>query len=205
VRRRAILAFSAILWAHPVLADEDVLAQAKICAEIGKDSERLECYDLIFKKTERRAEDGAGDWQVDIETSKLDDSKNVFMSLTSGDQIKGRFGDDANMILHVVCRERKVDFYVTFGENFMSDIEGYGNVTLRLDAETAFKKSMTESTDHGALGIWSPNAISFVKTLLGHDHLLVRATPYNANAITSDFVIKGLENAVKPLRTACKW
>ena len=87
----------------------------------------------------------------------------------------------------------------------MSDIEGYGNVTLRLDSAAAFKKSMTELTDHHALGIWSPNAVPFVKTLLGHDHLLVRATPYNGNAFTSDFVIKGLDSAIRPLRSACKW
>jgi type VI secretion system protein VasI len=84
-------------------------------------------------------------------------------------------------------------------------VEGYGYVTLRLDSGTAFKKTMNESTDHHALGIWSPNAVPFVKTLFGHDHLLVRATPYNGNALTSDFVIKGLDGAIKPLRSACKW
>jgi type VI secretion system protein VasI len=194
-----------MLRVAPALADDPAPREPATCAALKKDSDRLECYDLLFKKVETNVPSSPGDWQTDIETSKIDDSQNVLMSLSSKDEIGGMFGQQTTMIVHIACREKKTDFYISFGDNFMSDIEGYGDVTLRIDNAPALKKSMVRSTDNKALGLWSPNAVSFIKTLLNHEHLLVRATPYNGNALTSEFEIKGLDTAIKPLRSACKW
>lgn len=88
----------------------------------------------------------------------------------------------------------------------MTDHQNYGQVTFRIDKQKAFTRSTDVSTDNNALGFWSGgNAIPFIKGLFGGSELLVQAMPFNSSAITFSFDISGLEELIKPLRTACKW
>ena len=77
-RFRDLIAF--FLVAIPLLASSPALAEEdpKACAAIQNDDARLECYDLIFKKS-TAAIPTASAWQVREEVSKIDDSTNVFM------------------------------------------------------------------------------------------------------------------------------
>jgi len=184
----------------------------KACAAIKKDADRLECFDLIFKKTiiSSPANDtkykGNGSWDVYIEKSKIDDTENVRLRLRSDKKHQTRFRREEFIELNILCRENKTDMYVNFGSSFMSDTLGAGKVTYRIDARKARKRQFTGSTDHSSLGLWGGgNAIPFVKQLFGARKLLIRAVPYSENAITADFSITGIENAIKPLRKACHW
>jgi type VI secretion system protein VasI len=57
-----------------------------------------------------------------------------------------------------------------------------------------------------ALGLWNGNAaIPFIKKMMEHEKMVIRATPFSDSAVTAEYRISGLEEAIKPLRDACKW
>jgi type VI secretion system protein VasI len=184
----------------------DAQDDPKACAAIAQDSKRLECFDLIFKKSSVTTSSPKTDWTITEEKSKIDDTTNVFMALKSMQPIQNQYGASAYLDMSIMCREKKTDFYIIFGGHFMSNIESYGSVTFRVDKQPAVQKRLVESTDHKALGLWGgANSIPFVKGLYGGATLFVRATPYNESAISGEFNITGLEDAIVPLRRACGW
>lgn len=146
-------------------------------------------------------------WYVREETSQIDDSKTVTLSIVSSTTIPNRYGrgqGKASLILR--CMENTTAMYMKFNGNFMADIGSYGNVTMRIDDSKAFTRSMNESTDNMALGLWSGGrSIPVIKKLMKGDSLVVRATPYNESSYTMTFPIKGLSKEIVPLRKACHW
>jgi len=88
----------------------------------------------------------------------------------------------------------------------MSDLEGRGTVTYRIDTAKAQKKEFTESTDHEALGLWNGgSAIPWIKAMFGGARMYVEATPFSESAVSDFMPISGLEEAIKPLRESCGW
>jgi type VI secretion system protein VasI len=148
----------------------------------------------------------SGKWMYRTEVSKIDDSTNAYLSLQSEQPIEGRFGREGYMTLSVYCRESKTDVIFYFAGQFMSDNAGGGAITYRIDKRPAKTQYFRESNNHEALGLWDGGeAIPFIKSLFGAERLFVRATPFNESAVSSEFVIAGLEDAIKPLRKACGW
>lgn len=194
---------------------------------VASDAMRLACYDkqtgfTTTATTEQTVDDAKimplatpsltppppsnkGNWQVSNSVSEIDDTTNVYLSLTSESDIAGRFSGPGPMILNIHCRENKTLLYIYFNGLHMSDYQ-YGTVTYRLDSKKAQKKKMHESTDHSALGLWNGgDAIPFVKAMFGNEKLLLQATPLGENAVTANFQINGLEEAIRPLRESCNW
>ena len=175
----------------------------KDCAGVADDAKRLICYDLIFKI--RQTDSVSSKWNVLEETSKIDDRKNVFVTVDSVERLQGRFGLKDRARLMFTCREGKTASYITFGGHFMSSLSG-GTVTYRVDKRPAGKRRMTESTDHQALGHWSAaETIPFAKELYGATSLYIQATPHSESPVSAEFPVGGLEQALKPLQAACKW
>jgi len=173
------------------------------CAAVPDDAKRLICYDLIFKIKQTTAIESR--WEVTEETSRIDDRKNVFLNLDSVEPLRGRFGQKERARLVLACREGKTSSYILFGGHFMSSLTG-GAVTYRIDKRPAAKRRMTESSDHQALGLWSAvDAVPFVRELFGANSLYVQATPHGESPVSAEFQVAGLELAIKPLQSACKW
>lgn len=184
-----------------------VNADTKRCTEIKDNLERLACYDdeVGYYPEVKEEVVGSGDWKVRIETSKIDDSKNVYLTLYSEDQTNCPYKSGRHSI-HVACRENQTNMWVIFGQCFMSSIQGRGRVTYRLDSEKAATRSFHESNDNMALGLWEGStAIPFLKKMIGHDRMIIRATPFSDSTVTGEYNISGLEEALHPLREACNW
>ena len=193
----------------------DLQQQMRACSRIQDSIKRIACFDALVadsaptlqptpSATERPS--GSGQWNVTTKVSKIDDSTNVYLLLESIEPIRGRFGENAPMTLSVVCRENKTALYFRFAGQFMSSLEGGGVITYRVDKRPAQTKAFLESNNHEALGLWGVSeAIPFIKGLFGAERLFVRAIPYNESAVSGEFVVGGLENAIKPLRQACGW
>ncbi|MEZ0169949.1 type VI secretion system-associated protein TagO [Microvirga sp. TS319] len=176
----------------------------KVCAALSDDKTRLECYDLAHRKTANVA--NASIWQVREEKSRLDDSREVFLSVLSAEPVRGKYGQDKFGSLHITCREKATNIYFIFGDHFMSSVQGGGKVSARVDSNTPKTLSMIESNDNSALGLWgNRTAVPYIKDLFGGKSLYIRAVPFNESAIEMDFPITGIEDAIKPLREACKW
>lgn len=179
------------------------------CAAIDNTVNRLACYDDLAKQ--RNVDKPAvettskGKWEVQSETSKIDDSTNAYISVESENEFAGRFSGAKRALLMIACREKSTHVYFTFGDHFMADNGSYGDITVRVDKQKATALSAHESTDNSALGLWSGTGVPFLKKLFGKSTLLVRATPFNESAITVEFNISGIEAAIVPVRKNCEW
>lgn len=182
-------------------------AEIARCLTIENSLDRLACYDeeAGYAPEVQEETTGNGDWRVRTETSKIDDSDNVWVSLSSQEQTSCPYKSGSHSI-HIACRENSTNLWIHFGDCFMSSIQGKGRVTYRLDSEKAQTQQFRESNNNMALGLWSGGqAIPFIKKMIGHDRLIVRATPFSDSTVTAEYRISGLDEAVKPLREACNW
>ncbi|MFT5787372.1 MAG: type VI secretion system protein VasI [Ascidiaceihabitans sp.] len=109
------------------------------------------------------------------------------------------------MIINIMCRENTTDLSIYFNDLHMSDHQ-YGTITYRLDKQKARRKALVESTSNKHLGLWGGGkSIPFLKSMLTHDKLLIEATPYNEGSVLATFNIRGMKEAIEPLRASCNW
>lgn len=198
---RAIVLTAAVCSAAMTIVSANA---SERCASIASDSERLACYDLEYKPATKVT--SASKWQVSESVSPMDDSKTVNLHVESDEPIRGNFGGRETADIYIRCQEKTTSMYFVYAGNFLSSIQGYGEVTYRLDDHKPVTRSFEESTDNKALGLWNGGAaIPFIKGMLGKSVMTVRITPYNESPITTQFQVSGLEDAIKPLRAACGW
>lgn len=138
----------------------------------------------------------------------MTDSKDVFLNTPAIESVQCRMHRRVQPHLVVRCKEGKTSLFITMEGCHMASSESFswGHVTYRLDADKAATVPMNASSDHSALGLWSgTTAVPLIKRMFGKSALLARMTPYSESAITVNFNIAGLEQAITPLRQACKW
>lgn len=187
------------------------------CPSIDDDITRLSCYDAKYGivAAEEEAAPASeqieitvdlGEWDKRVDVSALTDEKNVFLFLQSTNRIPGSYGGSGNGRLWLRCMENTTAVLFDFNDHFMSDIQGYGRVEYRIDDLELASISTSTSTDNKTLGLWRGSAaIPFIKRLLGHDQLIVRATPYNESPMTLTYDIRGIDDAIVELRETCSW
>lgn len=145
-------------------------------------------------------------WHRSIETSRFDDSQTVTLSSDATETAPGPYGGRFRPLLVIRCLEDTTSIYIHMGDHHMADIQGYGQVDLRIDAGAAFTASMSASDSGSALGHWrGGQAIPLVQKLIGAQELVARVTPYSHNPIEMSFALTGLEHDIAPLRAACHW
>lgn len=186
------------------------------CSAIEDSVQRLACFDEIANalqdSVDRKLTEATKSfekntaWNTNISKSKIDDSVYVTLSTKTDKPVRGKYREPAYPVLFLRCLENTTSAFIDFDGHFMADIQGYGNVTFRIDKKKAFKKNLRGSTDSKALGLWYGNSsIPFIKSLYGGSTLLIQATPFNESSIMFELDITGLEEAIKPLREACGW
>lgn len=147
-----------------------------------------------------------GNWVVTEDKSALDDSTTVVLSLNSRESINGQFGPAGPAMLVLRCFENTTVLYLWLNNLFLSDIQGFGIVSYRIDDGKASELRMKQSTDNKALGLWSGSvSIPIIKKLIEGRSIVMRATPFNESPIEFSFDLLGLGTAITPLREACNW
>lgn len=184
-------------------------AAVSSCMTIDSPLDRLACYDKESGRTPtvETLKSASTKWIVGRDKSKLTDQEGVFLHLESKDAIHCRFGPDSTATLIIRCKEGTTSAYISTECHLASsDYNDYGHVRYRIDTKPAGLAKMNESTDHRALGLWSGSrAIPFIKQMLGGKELIAQFTPYGESPVSAEFPISGIEDAIKPLREACKW
>ena len=180
------------------------------CSKITTDTERLSCYDKIFKPdqkaadTEPQVDEEKKGWIISKETSKIDDSISYYLILFSDDFIGER--EKEHGAIAIACPKKTTTIIFDAGENYLVNDGDYDRVTYRLDKEKAKTIPMGVANGHKAIGLWSgAKSIPFIKEMFGHDKMVVQITPYQKAPVTMEFSISGLEEAIKPIRQECNW
>ncbi|HLS19394.1 MAG TPA: type VI secretion system-associated protein TagO [Paracoccaceae bacterium] len=175
------------------------------CARVESELDRLACYDRISGRTPDVEQKTDGNWQAHIETSKLTDQTNVYLTVASNELIRCRW-DSEPVTLTVRCMENTTSLILSTSCHVTSRVGGYGKVEYRTDSDKARTAWMDASTNNRSLGLWRGGAsIPVIKQLFGKDQLIARFTPYSESSKTATFNIGGLESAIEPLREACNW
>ena len=181
----------------------DIAYSNEKCGKIQNISERLACYDMLYKPSVDASK--KGNWVLTQEVSKIDDSINVFVMILSENDVIKRFGGSAPVTFLMRCMENTTSIYFSM-DNFLSDIQSYGVITIRLDDQRAFDKRFVASTDNSALGLWRGGAaIPFLKQLKGKKRLIARITPFNESSVTAEFNIDGIDEYIDAIGKQCGW
>lgn len=176
------------------------------CAKIEDNITRLNCYDDVARPTAVLS--SPGDWKTVSRVSKIDDTRNVYVSLKSTNNVSSKYRsrDRAPALLTLRCVENTTSLHIQMNDHFLADSGGFGKVTYRVDKTEAQAKSFRESSDNSALGLWNGGqSIPFIKALFGKSALLLQVTPFSESAEIAEFNISGIEDAVAPLRESCGW
>jgi type VI secretion system protein VasI len=185
------------------------IAAVNECIRIDNDLDRLACYDKEAGRTPKQEKlpSSAGKWEIQKETSKLTDQTNVYLTVESNEIIDCGWNHGDRIRLWVRCVENTTALVFQTGCHMTSSsYSDYGKITYRLDEEKAQTIRANESTNNRSLGLWSgARSIPIIKKMFGKSSMIVRMTPFSENPFTATFNISGLEDAIAPLRKACKW
>lgn len=167
------------------------------------DLSRLECYDNLAQRYGLQGPQvqpvdvsGNGKWAVNVETNPIDDSKTVTL-LLKADEGQNRWGSPVAMLAR--CRSNETDLFIVWNDYLGSEAD----VLSRVGTEKARTRRWSMSTDSKAT--FHPQPIAFLKSMMEADSLVAQVTPYNESPVTAVFDIKGLSEAIKPLRETCHW
>jgi type VI secretion system protein VasI len=142
-------------------------------------------------------------WEVVTGESRLDSSSTVVLRIESDDELQSNVGSSYRAWLYLRCRENATSAFVTAEQWFLTGDQV--SIAYRVDKEKPQAQTWARSTNYNAAGIWDgARAIPFIKSLLGHETLVVRVTSRDG-VKESAFNIAGLEVHVGPLKQACKW
>lgn len=186
-----------------VLASTPTDREIATCAVVEGDLSRLECYDTLAQKyglegPQSQPVDisGNGKWSVEIKVNPIDDSKTVTLILVADD---GKSRWNRPVVLLARCLSNETDLLIGWNDYLGRE----ASVLTRVGSEEAVTRRWTMSTDSKAT--FHPQPIAFIKSMMEADSLVAQVTPYNDSPVTAVFDIKGLSEAIKPLRETCNW
>ncbi len=199
--KRHVIAISFLL---PVAAystiDDRVIAT---CAAINGDLERLQCYDQIAismgldKSQPLPSKDlEAGNWKITTKRNPIDDTKIVTLTLLS-DNAKNRLGDPLYLIAR--CKSGETDLYIGWRDTINLD----PSVVTRIGKQKAENSVWSMSADNNSTFHREP--IKLLKSMLSADSFLAQTILFDGSTKTAIFSTSGLNNAIQPLREACRW
>jgi type VI secretion system protein VasI len=177
------------------------------CSRIENDADRLRCFDRAFPRTVQPTGDSMASWSLKSSPSLLANRTDRSLTTESEQNIQCRWIKPRPVRLTIACTRNVTSISLETG-CFMtsSQYRSYGDVTFSLDETEPGVASMAAGPDNRSLGLWTGDqAIPFVKSMLGKSRLTVRMTPLGDDPITAAFDIRGIDEAIAPLRAECGW
>ncbi len=107
--------------------------------------------------------------------------------------------------LSIECKANTTSIDFHFGGCIVSSAAGFGRVTFLTDSDQPFEESLMSESSR-SLGHWTDEqAVPLIKKLLTKSTLRIQAKTYGDNPADLKFNIRGLDEMIKPLRSACSW
>lgn len=152
---------------------------------ISADSERLACYDAIFRTT-----------------NSADD---ISVSFTSEQLIPARPSGRAPATMVVACTAGVLNVQFAFAGNTMSALGSDAGITLQLDLQAARSRTLPVGAGNTSLVINNTrDAAAFLDSLNGYTNLTVRVTPANSRSLSVRFRVDTLVDTIAPVLAACE-
>jgi type VI secretion system protein VasI len=171
------------------------------CKSKGAKADQLACFSSLAGSTPAPALSVPSKWKVHSKVEKLDGTTTVTLALDSSETVKPQYGRPEAATIIVRCLNNKTELYIDWPE-FLGVSRGI-EVRWRADNMPISTEAWSPSTDGKAA--FAPNPVAFLKKLVDRSELLLSVAPFGKVATTLTFPIAGLEEALRPLRAACKW
>lgn len=205
----AMLAAAGMFSAGPVLAQ----TSPEDCAAIGPATERLDCYDSLFRadvftgESEDETTPEQGMWASGVEVSQIEGTELPFAAVQSEQLIPAFPSGRSPARLTILCRDGETAVQFSFaGHAMASPNSTAGSITLQYDRQPPRSQSLPLNGDRTAIGFYSDaEAREIIARLLQTNRLYVRATPLAQRSVTVSFLMEGIEAALEPVREACAW
>jgi hypothetical protein len=174
------LAAFCLVSAVPALAQS-----GRECAGIDGDSDRLACYDQIFRAG---AAQGEG----------------LSFSFQSEQLIPARPTGRAPATITVSCVAGELNVAFAYAGNAMASLGRDAGITFQIDLQPARSRTLLADASNTALVIDnSADAEAFLDMLVGANNLTTRVTPVNSRSLSVRFNLAGVLEQVEPVRAAC--
>ncbi|SFV36215.1 type VI secretion system protein VasI [Devosia crocina] len=155
------------------------------CAAIGSDTERLACYDRVFR-------DGAAA------------SEALSVSFESEQLIPARPSGRAPATMTISCSAGTLGVAFAYAGNTMSALGRDAGITWQVDLQAARSRTLPVNDTNTALLLDNtPDSLDFLGMLVGGNNLTTRVTPVNSRSLSVRFNLAGVLEAVEPVRAAC--
>jgi hypothetical protein len=179
----ALLIVPAVLAAPlPVHAQANPAA----CAAIAADSERLACYDAVFRAP-------AGD------PAALPP-----VVLSSTQPIPARPTGRKPATMTVACTAGELGVSFAFAGQLLSETSDDAAISFQVRQAGSRARSLPVSADNQSIAFPSSrDADAFLETLEGSDNLIVRITPVRQRSVQVQFNLRASEGEIQALREAC--
>lgn len=172
----------AALMAAPAHAQETGAS----CAPIADDSERLACYDGVFRTGDPRP---SGD-------SVIIESERLIPALPTGRK-------PAEMT--IACDGGTLTVQFVFAGQLVSTTGDIAPITLQVDQNATAVRTLNTSPENTAVGFWTTDeSLAFLNSLAGGTNLKVRMTPVRQRSLTVDFRLAEHRDAIDAVRNACR-
>lgn len=181
------------------------------CAAIGPATERLSCYDALFRSDQFTGASENGDtpaqgmWASGVEVSQIEGTELPFATVQSEQLIPALPRGRAPARMTVLCRDGETAVQFAFAGQFMgTPTSQSGTITLQYDRQSPRSQSLELAADRTAIGFYDDvEARAVIDQLLQTERLYVRATPQAQRSVTVSFLMDGIEAAIEPVRDAC--
>lgn len=178
------LAFGALVALTPT-AQAQAPQDPAACAAIAGNTERLACYDAIFRIV-------TGD--IELEP----------VVISSERLIPARPTGREPATLTVSCPAGGLDVSFSFAGQLVSNTGDIAPITLQVDQNATAVRTLRADADNTSLRFsTSADAAAFLDSLAGGTNLKVRVTPVRMRSLTVDFRLLGSVDAIAALRAGC--
>lgn len=183
------------------------------CALIGPATERLACYDGLFRSGQFTGENDEGTapqqgmWASGVEVSQIEGTERPFASLQSEQLIPALPRGRQPARMTILCLDESTVVQFAFaGHSLGTPTSHSGTITTQFDRMPSRSQSLQLGADRTTLGFFTDEqALAFLDQLLQADTLFVRAQPQGQRSVTVSFQLEGIEDALVPVREACGW
>lgn len=160
-------------------------ASAEACAAIAADTERLACYDAIFRHTPT-APEGA-------------------IVLSSERMIPAQPTGRAPATMTISCEAGAVRVAFAFAGQLVSNTGDIAPVTFQVDQNGTAVRTLAANAENNELSFASPrDAAQFLDSLDGGRNLKVRMTPVRQRSLTVDFRLPAAAGEIEALVAGCR-
>jgi type VI secretion system protein VasI len=143
----------------------------------------------------------ADNWQTSFETSPIDDSQNVYLSVVSDDPIEDRISGPQHPVLWAFCKENHTEVMIEAA----FEARDQTTVTMRMDSDKAQHVTWVRSNDGKALYYEGGSPITLLGQLAKHHSVYVEWTPFDSPTYHARFQLDTLATVLSELQKACHW